>query len=170
MFSKINISTVLRKHFATLKNDNTQKLDWDDYLLFLVLPIFISIVLIYFDCLLSDQLINIVVSSLSILVGLLFNIIVLLFDIIKRDSQQKIKNEILKEILANISFTIFISLISIIITLISYINIIWLKVTTNAILYFLLCLFFLTVLMILKRMFKLFENEMDSYTTDTKSS
>ena len=98
---------------------------------------------------------------MSILVGLLFNVVVLIFDIIKRDSANKIKNVVLKQILSNIAFTILLSIISILFTLLTLIENSISKIIFNSILFFLLFNFVITVLMILKRMFHLFHSEID---------
>lgn len=159
VFKKVNIKEILKSHFSTLQNDNSKKSEFDDYFTFLILPLIISTVLLYFKISLRDSAVNIIITTLSILVGLLFNVIVLIFDIIKRDASQKIKNTVLKQLLANISFTILLSIVTILFTLTTYLDVEIIKNITTWIVYFLLTNFLLTVLMILKRMYKLFENE-----------
>lgn len=160
-FKKIDISKIVENHFATLQNANSKKAAFDDYLTFLIVPLIVTSVLLYFKAFFSTDALNIVISTLSILVGLLFNVVVLIFDIIKRDSSNKIKNIVLKQILSNIAFTILISIIAIIFTLLTFINNFYCKIIFNSILFFLLTNFGLTVLMILKRMFHLFHTELD---------
>ncbi len=161
MFKKINILQIVRNHFATLQNANTKKADFDDYLTFLIVPITVSAILIYFKILLKTDAINIIISTLSILVGLLFNVVVLIFDIIKRDKSNNVKNTVLRQILSNIAFTILLSIVSIILTLFTYFDNCIVKTVFNAIVYFLLTNFVMTVLMILKRMFHLFHTEIE---------
>lgn len=161
MFQKINISQIIKNHFATLQNDNSNKAEFDDYLTFLIFPLIIASSLIYFNIALNDTAINVIITTLAILVGLLFNVIVLIFDIIKRDATHKLKNVVLKQLLANISFTILLSIVCILFTLATYIeNDVTRKIATWVV-FFLLSLFFITVLMILKRMYLLFKNEID---------
>jgi amino acid transporter len=166
-FNKININQILRSHFATLQNDNSKKAEFDDYLTFLIVPIIIASGLLHFDIQLKDSAVNIVITTLSILVGLLFNVIVLIFDIIKRDASQKIKNTILKQLLANISFTILLSIVTILFTLATYFDIEYVKDIATWIVYFLLTIFLFTVLMVLKRMYLLFKNEIDEIERTT---
>lgn len=161
MFKKINISQIVKNHFATLQNANTKKADWDDYFTFLIIPILLSAILIYFKIYLETDAINIIISSLSILVGLLFNVVVLIFDIIKRDKSNDIKNTVLRQILSNIAFTILLSIVSILMTLFTFTDDGTIKAIFNAIVYFLLTNFIMTVLMILKRMFHLFHSEIE---------
>lgn len=160
-FTKINIVSIILSHFETLKNDNSKKAEFDDYFTFIIIPIIVASVLISFEIYLKDSAINILITTLSIFVGLLFNVIVLIFDIIKRDASQKIKNTILKQLLSNISFTILLSIISILFTLITYIDVLIIMKIATWIVYFLLTIFLCTVLMILKRMYVLFINEMN---------
>lgn len=161
MLKKIDISKIVKNHFATLQNANTKRAAFDDYLTFLIIPLIVTGILLWFNVYLSDSAINIIISTLSILVGLLFNVVVLIFDIIKRDSTNKIKNIVLKQILSNIAYTILISIVTIILTLLTFINNCCTKIIFNALIYLILTNFTLTVLMILKRMFHLFHTELD---------
>lgn len=161
MLAKINITRIIKNHFETLQNANTKKASFDDYLTFLIIPFAITAILFYFKVYITETALNVVISTLSILVGLLFNVVVLIFDIIKRDSANKIKNIVLKQILSNIAFTILLSIISILFTLLTLIENCYTKIIFNSILFFLLINFAVTVLMILKRMFHLFHTEID---------
>jgi len=77
MFNKINIFKIISNHFNTLQNDNTKKCEFDDILTFLILPLLVSVGLYWFDFELKENAINIIITTLSIFVGLLFNIIVI---------------------------------------------------------------------------------------------
>ncbi|OFY16577.1 MAG: hypothetical protein A2X02_05410 [Bacteroidetes bacterium GWF2_29_10] len=166
MFNKINIFKIISNHFNTLQNDNTKKCEFDDILTFLILPLLVSVGLYWFDFELKENAINIIITTLSIFVGLLFNIIVILFDIIKRDNTKKLKNEILRQLLTNISYSIFISILIIIVILTTYIKNECVHLIATVIVYFLIGHFFLTILMILKRMYFLFINELKEIEKD----
>lgn len=161
MFNKINVSQICSNHFASLVNDNTKKAATDDYATFLVVPAIVATVLIYFQITLGKEVISLIVAALSIFVGLLFNVIVLIFDIINRNPKKKIKNEFLRQILANISFTILLSVVTIVICFVALADHRYIINVSNWIVYFLLVLFLTTILMILKRMYVLFANEID---------
>jgi amino acid transporter len=165
---KVNINQILRNHFATLRNDNSQKAEFDDYLTFLIIPLATASGLVYFNICLTESAVNIAITTLSILVGLLFNVIVLIFDIIKRDASQRLKNTVLKQLLANISFTILLSIITIVFTLVTFITEPKIKVSATWIVYFLLTVFLFTVLMVLKRMYALFKNEIEEIEKSEK--
>ena len=80
IFNKINVSKIVKNHLATLVNDNSRKPDFGDWLTFLIIPIIFASLLVWFGILLSDRANNIVITTLSILVGLLFNVIVKCFN------------------------------------------------------------------------------------------
>lgn len=166
IFVKINIKNIVTSHWETLVNDNTKKQSFDDYLTFIIVPIIISGFLVAFRCFLKDTAINILITTLSIIIGLLFNVIVIIFDIVKRNNRQKIKNKILEQLLANISYTIVISIFTIIVTLFTYIDNEIVRLVTNFIIYSVLVHFLFTVLMILKRMYIIFSDEIKDLEND----
>lgn len=161
IFEKINVTKIIANHLKTLVNDNTKKSEISDWVTFLILPLIGAVGLSYCEVSLSERAINLVITTLSILVGLLFNVVVILFDIIKRDNSKKLKNRLLEQLLTNICYTIFVSLTIIFLTVLSFFdNECWKKVITF-LLYFLLIHFAITILMILKRIYTLFINEMN---------
>jgi hypothetical protein len=157
--SKIDVRNIISDHWATIVNANTGSPDKADIAVFMALPIAFAIIMLYFKALMSDAVIGGVISGLSIFVGLLFNVLVVIFDIVKRDSYVSIKNEILKQSLTNISFSILISLLCIITSVISLIKIKYIQEAGNALTYVLLSEFVFCLLMILKRMYRLLMNE-----------
>lgn len=159
MLTKINLSSILTSHLNTLKNDNTAKPEFDDYLTFLIIPLIVATVLIYFKLYLNDAAVSLIIAILAIIVGLLFNVIVIIFDIVKRDNSKKIKNKILEQLLSNISYTILISICSILLSIATFLDFHIVKVVSNFLVYFALSHYLVNVLMILKRMYALFNNE-----------
>jgi len=81
---------------------------------------FVSFTIIYFKVILSDQLVNVLVMSLSVFAGLLFNLLLLVYDIIGKPNSNKrpLRAILLKELSSNISFGILISVITIILLLV----------------------------------------------------
>jgi len=169
IFEKINFSKIIVSHLRTLQNANTKKAGLGDYVTFLVTPLVFALFLTWAKVPLKNDAINIIITTLSIFVGLMFNIIVLIFDIVKRDARQHVKNEVLKQLLANISFEILISVFSILSTLGTFFENSYLKIAFSFITYFSLAVFLLTLLMILKRMYNVFKNEIDELEKSSKS-
>ena len=161
ILNKINVRRIVENHCASIRNINTGKPDLDDYMTFVAIPVVVASILISFGIFLKNDVINIIITTLSIFVGLMFNIIVIIFDIVKRHPDHKVKNAVLKEILANVSFAILLSLTCIVFTIITYVPNCFASRLANWISYFLITLFVITLLMILKRMYNVFEDEMN---------
>jgi hypothetical protein len=162
MSLKIDIFSIIKDHISTLKNANDGKATGWDKLIFLLSPIGLSISLLCLKIYFSEGFVNIIVSGLSIFVGLLFNIIVILFDIVKTDKVKKEKKNLIREVVINISFCIVISLFAIITALTT--QLCWgfyVQILSNFITYFLVLEFFITLLMVLKRMYFIFITELD---------
>ncbi len=179
MFTKINILSIVSDHIATLRNDRNGKVYWPDIVLFFVLPLLISILLLSLGVLLTNEITNAIVTSLSLFAGLLFNLLVLVYEILSRKSFTPRQKTALREIYVNISFGILVSLTTIVLSLLHFIEIH--KCTVNLcllgkcapqavyicipdwfislIVYYLFINFVLTLFMILKRIYKLMSEE-----------
>jgi hypothetical protein len=178
LLGKINISSIVGDHVKTLVDFRTGKGSLNDLLLNVIAPVIVSLILVYTHVFLSDDIINILIAALSIFVGLLLNLLVLLFTIIDKIKEQLaqkfdkidtefirsvfLKKKYLKEIYSNISFSILISLISIILILFCSCSSIVIKTIFNFVSYYFLILFLITILMVLKRVNILLSKEFDS--------
>ena len=107
MFKKINVIEIVEKHLSTLKNHRTNKIHIPDVILFVLIPLFLSLALIYFRNLLNKDMANILVTSFSIFAGLLLNLLLLVFDLVDKEgnNNDNIRNA-LEELYLNISFCI----------------------------------------------------------------
>lgn len=161
LIEKINVYDVIVRHLKTLTNASTKKAESGDYFLFLIFPIIVTSILLYFKIYLNKDFVGILATSLSIFIGLFFNVIVLMFDLVNKTKRESVKNLLLKELLLNISFEIFISVFCILFSIISLCENCYIKLISNAISYFLTTLFFTTLLMILKRTFNIFIKELE---------
>lgn len=159
LLSKINITSIVKNHLNTLVNDNDKRPEFDDWLTFLIIPIVVAITLSYFDVNLNKDVVNVIITALSIFVGLLFNVVVLVFDIINKESTTAIKKRLMNEIITNISYCILLSLVAILISLFVFLDNCFVVKTISFIIYFLLSNFLVTLLMVLKRVYVLFDNE-----------
>ena len=150
--SKINVLGIVKEHFATLVNANTNRPGPEDWLLFLFIPLLIAFTLGVTKTILEKDLANTIITILSIFVGLLINVIVLLFDLVQRDEEKhQIKNVVLRETLTNISYTILVSLTSIVITLLTFLNNCYVKLGASILVFFLSSHIAITLLMVIKR-------------------
>lgn len=186
--SKINVCNVIREHLGTLKYDNGRYIKKDKKFFF-VYPIVIAIIAIILIGQPNEQSINIFAICLSIFVGLFLNLLVLIISFAENKSKVKdISNRsiLIAQTFYNISYTIIISLISLgflfllnldffpnkwgfkvnsVFSLISnkdnciYFNDI-LKCVFSLIFYAVFIQVIFTLLMIIKRIFKLFDVEL----------
>lgn len=170
MFKKINICKIITSHLDTLRNCNTGKLGFDDFITFVLLPLIITTLLLFLKVHLTESAITIIITTLSILVGLLFNVIVIIFDIVKRDASKKLKNRVLHELLTNISFSIILSILIIILTLATYFKNQYINVISTGLVYYFMSVYLCTVLMIIKRMYILFTNELSEIENSSSNS
>jgi|LDZT01.1.fsa_nt_gi hypothetical protein len=180
MIEKINISRIIKDHINTLKDYETGKYYFWDFVLFFITPLIVSIILIKYHIIIDKDMANALITSLSIFAALLFNLLLLIYDItrkeVKREAARnnKVKTDLLKQIFCNISFSILVSVFAISISLLIFLNISLnitilernLVVTNTQIrcflsifIYYLTTSFILTLFMVLKRIHVLLKGE-----------
>ena len=161
MFDKINITKIIVDHISTFKDQSTKTYRKSDFVLFFGLPTIVTGVLIYYYGNLSEELIAVVATSLTIFTALLFNLLLLVYDAIgKSGSPQsaspynaKLREQFLREVFSNISFAILIAISSIVLVL-ALILVSSPRIADcvlSGAIFFLVTLFLLTLLMLLKR-------------------
>ena len=158
MFSKINVLKIFRDHFSTLHRYKEEKVSIRDVCSFYIFPLFLSLLIGYvLDISLKKELVHILITSFSIFAALLFNLLILVYDIIvrwKRGTQQvsEVVVKFLEEIYINISYSILISVASVVVLILNLFNMpTWLATVVNVVSFYFLIHFLLTLLMILKR-------------------
>ncbi len=176
--SKINLWWIIREHLNTLVDYRQNRISVGDVALFVVFPFVLGGGVAYFGLNLKTEVLNGLMAAFSIFAGLLLNLLVLVFSFTQSNTAQTsgptkaytaIRRTILREIHANISFSIVMALAMVVVVLIS----LWgLKYTegakpgaTNWLETFLITVlasnFVLTLMMVLKRMYILISNEFD---------
>ncbi|MEO0727868.1 MAG: hypothetical protein AAFZ63_25205 [Bacteroidota bacterium] len=164
---KISVIRIVRDHFGTIVHAQTGKAGPADYVAFLILPMLLSILFVSIGFDVNGDSIETIVGSLAIFVGLLFNALVILIDVARKaDKDDTMRKEIIREITANISFSIFLSFVTIFIMLLGFLpdkttpN--WASVAINIVSFFLLAEFMMIFLMVLKRTYLIFDTELAS--------
>ena len=174
LLSKIDVSEIVKDHFGTLVNANTEKADYSDWFTFLVLPILSSGLLTWFFGTIGYEVVGLVIASLTIFIGLLLNLLILLYDIILTPAKQSVKFLLLKEMLSNISFSILLSATAITVLLFSLIKVSYVDMVLTYLAYFLLCELGITILLVFKRMYIMYSSEIKarerSYTKDNQKA
>lgn len=164
MLEKINPIYIIRAHGKTLRDDITGKISKGDYFIFFIVPGIISLFLVYRSCSLNPGITNMLLTAMSISVPLMLNLLVLMYDISQNTINQKVtgiivkkyntKLKYLEETCDNISFSVLIALASVIVLGFYSLNL-WdyhyYLIGLTLVVYYLLGVFILTILMILKR-------------------
>lgn len=163
MLTRINIFDIVRSHFKTLRSvGQLRGITLVDFIIFLLVPIISSFYLglnnVGFKSLTSD-----IITAISILAGFLFNLLAIIYTSIDKIKINGLNSEIRKqfvlELHSNISYNILLSIFIIPFLLLYKLDIYecWIDKTLLGINYFLLFSFFLTLLMVLKRIFILLD-------------
>ena len=155
MLFKINVLPIIRGHLSTLTDAAGRPLS-SDYVFFFGYPIGCGLWLFIFAGTIDKDILAIMASGLSIFGGLLFNVLLLVCDVLAREQQHKIdpiKIELIRQLNWNVSYAILLALTTLIFLFLQLFT--YPAVLINGILsaaaYSCLIQFILTLLMILKR-------------------
>jgi hypothetical protein len=161
MLRRIDVRVIVRDHIGTLTDYRTGRRYLGDYVLFFVAPIVAAALLLWQCVLLNATIANIVITSLAIFAGLLFNLLLLAHGMIRSTPPDGVdEKRLIVEIYSNISYAILVSLAAIVVSLISYISpALWFVYSASALAHFLVLNFLLTLLMILRRIHILLSKE-----------
>lgn len=187
IFDRINIIQIFRSHLNTLYDygalnwNGQRKIPIADKITFAISPLVLSLILVLLELRIDNEYLSIIITSLSIFIGLLFSLLTLVFDMVKSssnleneiDHKKIVKHTLTQELFINIAFAIALSLVSIVAVFLTrfrpapiidllknlsyyeYIKEIYIF-STNLFAIYLLILFLFTLLMILKRFYILF--------------
>lgn len=167
MIDKINVSQIIVDHVRTLRSDATGKVHWSDYLLFLLIPSLVSVLPIYFQTELKESAVTLLMAAFSIFAGLLINVLVLIYTVAIRledsinssdEDRYRLERDFIKQIFANVSFSILISVLIVLILFVSSVSPKAINIAGAAVCTFLIVEFTLTLLMSLKRLHVLLAN------------
>ena len=98
MFTLININSIIHKHYKTLNEDSKWLVV---ILIFLLIPLVISVVPIYFNKMLTSNSINSLITAYSIFTALLLNVIFIIYDIVKNNPRKKLNPDDISGIIKN---------------------------------------------------------------------
>lgn len=89
VLEKINVVKIFEEHFETLKKYNSDTYSREDIFLFVILPAILAYTLIRYNISLTNNVIIILVTSFSIFAALLFNLLLLIYDIVSKSNGRK---------------------------------------------------------------------------------
>ena len=160
MFSPINISRILLAHFSSLREDYK---GWIVLTNFLLIPATVSGILYALEVTISSDTLKTFLMSTSVVAGLLFNVVFVIFNIGKGDDIKKSSvKSLLKHLYAN---TLYCLLLSVAIIGMSILGSLLLsdtssqaiKVVVSTLFYLVIVHFGANILMVIKRMYTLLD-------------
>lgn len=152
LIDKTNVSDILKGFYESLKSANDSKLKYSDYFEFLILPSVISIVLICFNVVINDNNSDIIITVLSILVGLLINTLMIIITFLNTKLIELTKI-IFKNVSAQISFSIMLSIFAIIFTLLTTIKYYWIQMLFNFLAFYSIALICICLIVIMNTIY-----------------
>lgn len=167
MFSKFNIWSIVCDHFGTFRRYSTTttaqgQLHIWDFVLFLGIPGALAPIVAVFYGSLATALVPTVGTFLAIFAALLFNLLLLAYDLIRRSERAayetaEIRKRLLREIVSNISFAVLVAISAIVLLLVLLLveGCLWATYALSVAIYYLVPLFVLTLFMLLKRVYSL---------------
>lgn len=120
-----------------------------------------------FGITITERIASMLITSFSIFIGLLLNMLVIIFTLMRWESgkqmpaQNKLKAELLKELYSNLSFTILTSVFIVIILFSVFLGESIFLTIFSGIAFFMIGVFFFSLLMILKRIHIMLSREFD---------
>ena len=161
--SKINVFGIVRDHFDTLR-DSRGDWHWPDFLLFVGLPISLSIIGVWLHWSLYVDALNAMLAAFSIFAGLLLNLLILVYTFSPSQGPfttgvAKVRGLFIRHLHSNLAFAVLVSVVIVVLALVSVSTMRMHDTTASAhtgpIMTFVLILltsnFVLTLLMVLKR-------------------
>lgn len=169
MLEKISVREIVRGHLQTLRSFGSKRLAPGDFILFFGFPLVVASILILLHVSIPTSATGILATGLSIFTGLLFSVLLLVADIAVRSdqsapatsrSQFRIKFNVLIELHSNISFAILVAVVALVAVIgLSFQGKFGGRWVLEGVTYYLTTLFFLTLLLILKRAHRLMATE-----------
>lgn len=123
IITKINIGQIFVAHIDTLRDDSTNKYSFADFFTLYIVPAALGTILAFL-VLLPLSLNTSLITFLSIFAALLFNLLVLVLDAVRKEKEKTASNErllvLLKQTYANIAYGVVIALLGVIGMLVPY--------------------------------------------------
>ncbi|MDG4861146.1 hypothetical protein P8605_23725 [Streptomyces sp. T-3] len=162
----IDLIPIIKDHFNTLRSHSTNKVLWGEVVFFYGLPVAVGVG----GSILGWEIggVGNILAAFAILAGLLFNLLVLLFDVAAKAAQgvggvslQNVRLKLAKHLQANVTYALLVALVSAsILGVASGMGLDKINRWASGILLILLAHFTLTLLMIMRRIRSAFLNSL----------
>jgi fatty acid desaturase len=171
VLDKIDVRKIIAGHVETFRDYATKERSRSDLILFLGTPLVVMAAALWWHFDFSVSVVNSLLSAFSIFAGLLFNLLVMVLSFLQAgrgnnsERQLSIRREVLRQITANLSFSILTSLAIIILAIVALALVPkgedYIPRWGTAVILVGSVNFGLTLLMVLKRMYDLMINEVE---------
>lgn len=155
MSKKIEFFQLIRDHIETLVDDCSASPSFSDYAFFIGIPAALAAVSAFIGITLTGDAASLAVSALSIMAGLLINVLVLLYTVQvvgPTDTEKKEQQELITQVNKNLLFEILISGVAVCAICLVPFAVKPLDLIVSTFSVFLMGVFVLTLLMIMKRL------------------
>ena len=159
IIERLNTPKIKVNHFSTFyNNQDNRKIDRLELAVYFSILLLLSVISAIF---LPVTRMNVVLTPLTIFTGFLFSALFVIID--KKEGKTKQIKELISEVYDNISFSILMSFFIILFMIINYVMIsfdvseLYNRIILG-IVYFLLLNFSYSLMMVIKRLYKIFEN------------
>ena len=170
MLGKINVIGIVGAHLRTLREFPSNNLSRSDLFWFFGTPVIGTAILLFYHIYVSDALVTALLAAYSIITGLLFNILVLIFDVLHKrehapsrspadEANEKVRTTLLREAFANISYCVLLGIVLSFLCIVGMVDNLIVRIPTSALIYIGSANFLLTLLMVLKRIHSLLSHE-----------
>lgn len=165
MLNKINVCAIISGHIKTLRKFGNPTIYWRDIFIFFIAPISCSFLAAKFELTLDKDVAAIITTIASIFAGLLLNLLMLIYTILIKEKKESccntLKISLIHELYFNISYCILVSIIMLA-TCLFYSRLIFGIDIASPFVFWLIANLFLTILMVLKRINAIFDNEINA--------
>jgi len=174
--SKVDVTPIVRGHLDTLVNARTGKPTFAERMFFFGLPLILGLALCVLRFAFRLDAVNGFLNSFAILTGLLLNLLVLVFSLsATAERSQVVRRQILKEVFTNVCYCILLAIgvVSTALVDLGYmksVNGASTGPTSTFLLSALTMHFVISLLMVMKRMFKLISSEFDIAAATNKKA
>ncbi|MFE9341484.1 hypothetical protein [Streptomyces olivaceus] len=156
MIRMIDLIPIIKDHFQTLRSHSTNRILWGEVTFFLGAPILLGVTGTYLDW--NMRGVGNILAAFAILAGLLFNLLVLLFDVAAKameangNNSQNVRLKLAKHLQANVTYALLVALVAAaVLAVASGMGVEKVNRWLSGVLIILLAHFTLTLLMIMRR-------------------
>lgn len=156
MSTKLDPSEIIKEHLSTMNNESTGRVSPVDVFVFFVAPVVAAALIMLLNCKGFDSSsVGIWIGALSILAGLMINVLVLLYTVKAvgpTEDEENDQIDLIKQVNANLLFSVLVALFAIVLLCIVAVLDGIAERFVSAVIIALLINFTLTILMTLKRL------------------